>query len=145
MDRRDHRLRTHVIAGVLGCGLLLSGCSGMAENAKSNDLCSQFDQLVKAADEFRAADPGQAKADDLRAQANHLRDSVNQVQAVADGQLDDVLSALEARLDDLRDELAAAGDEAKEAATAQWKEDVEAVLERWAIVRDRVATQCGSD
>ena len=144
MQRRDHKPWTHVLAGVLGCGLLLSGCSGMAENARSNDFCTQFDQLVEAVDEFKTIDPAQASGDDLREQADHLRDSINQVQAVAEGRLDDVLSALEARLDDLREELIAAGDEAKETLQLR-KDDVQAVLDQWAIVRDRVTTQCASN
>jgi len=143
MRRRDQQRRTTVAAGLIVSGLLLSGCSAMADNARNTDLCTQFDQLVKAADEFRETDPAQVRADDLRARTDHLRDSVNQVQAVAEGRLDDVLSSLEATLNDLSEALTAAGQDARQAVAALEEDDVQAVLDRWAIVRDRVAAQCG--
>jgi outer membrane murein-binding lipoprotein Lpp len=143
MRRRHQQRRTTVAAGLIVSGVLLSGCSTMADNARNTDLCTQFDQLVKAADEFRETDPAQVRADDLRARTDHLRDSVNQVQAVAEGRLDDVLSSLEATLNGLSEALTAAGQDARQAVAALEEDDVQAVLDRWAIVRDRVAAQCG--
>jgi hypothetical protein len=143
MRRRHQQRRTTVAAGLIVSGVLLSGCSTMADNARNTDLCTQFDQLVKAADEFRETDPAQVRADDLRARTDHLRDSVNQVQAVAEGRLDDVLSSLEATLNGLSEALTAAGQDARQTVAALEEDDVQAVLDRWAIVRDRVAAQCG--
>jgi len=142
MRRPALQPRPCLVVTVLASAVLLGGCSAMTENAQSADLCTQFDQLVEAADELKDAEPGQARADELRAQAGRVRDNVDQVQAVADGRLDDALSALEASLADLRSDLVAAGEEARKTTVPLVKEDLQAVRDRWAVVKDRVAAQC---
>ena len=130
------------MVGVAAACLLLSGCSTMAANARSENFCTQFDQLVKKADEFRQLDPAQARADELRKQADTFRDELNQVQAVAEGRLDTAITNLEAALDDVRQAANDAGQKAQDEAKALYKDDLEAVAEQWAIVREAVAGQC---
>ena len=127
-----------------GC-LLLSGCSSMAANARSQDLCTQFQQLVQNADDFGRLDAAKASADELRTKADSFRDELNQVQAVAEGRLDTAITNLEAALDDVRQAANDAGQKAQDEARALYKDDLKAVAEQWAVVREAVLAQCSQE
>jgi hypothetical protein len=136
--------RSSTLLGIAAAGLLLSGCSTMADNARSDDLCTRFEQMRQTADDFRQKDATHAQADEIRAQADKLRDQLNQLQAVAEGRLDTAITNLEAALDDVRQAANDAGTKAQEEAKALYKDDLEAVAQQWVIVREAVAVQCQS-
>jgi hypothetical protein len=142
MHRRDHRPWMPALAGVIGCGLLLSGCSDTSGDSGSADPCAQLNHLVQSVDAFQAADPVQAQADDLRAKIDQLRGRIDAAKVGAGDRLDAALTALETKLDDLQSQLAAAGAQAQQD-VASWKAEVDALLAKWAVVRDRIQARCG--
>ena len=127
---------------MIAAPLVLSGCAGMAQDARANDLCTRYRELVISANQFRELDPAQVKADELRARANRFRDRLDQVQAVSEGQLDTAIANLEANLDDLREGAIEAGANARTTVQPLWKDDLQHVAESWAALRQAVDTRC---
>ena len=123
--------------------LALAGCAGMAEQAQSTDFCQQYEELVVAADEFRDQDLVSADGDDLRAQVERLHAGLDQVQAVAEGQLDNAAAELQAELDELAQVAVDAGEQAREAAQPLAEESVEEFQQKWVALRDAADAQCG--
>jgi hypothetical protein len=130
-------------AGVsLGLGLLstllLSGCA----NLGTQDLCSQYDDLVAAVEELEAMDPATAKVDDLRAAADDVSKELDQFQAVAEGRLDDALTRLRENVDAVRQAAVDAGADARDTAAPLIDDAKQSVQDAWSIVEGLAETQC---
>jgi hypothetical protein len=116
---------------------LLAGCG----DAATQDFCSQYEDLVTAAEELRAKDPAATQAQELRSAADDVSDELDQFQAVSEGRLDDALTRLRERVDEVR-QAAVAEAEALEAARPMIQEDLAQVESAWLVVQDLVETQC---
>lgn len=127
---------------MIAAPLVLSGCAGMAQDARANDLCTRYHELVTSANQLREVDPAQVKADELRARADRFRDQLNQVQAASDGQLDTAIANLQSTLDDLRQGAVEAGAHVHATVQTLWKDDLEHVAESWAALRQAADTRC---
>lgn len=117
---------------------LLSGCA----DTTAQDLCSQYDDLVVAAQKLRDEDPAKAKVEDLRAAADEVQAELDQVQAVAEGRLDDAISRLRADVDAVRQAAVDAGTEALETARPMIQDALDRVEQAWSIVQDLAEKQC---
>jgi hypothetical protein len=144
MANRIRNLARPLLTGVIAITsvVLLGGCAEMADNARGNDLCAQYGELVTAADEFRARDTLTSTVDEMSSRAEHFRDELNQVQAVADGRLDTAITNLEATLDDLRQATIDKGEEYRSTVAPLWQDDMEQIAESWAVLQQAAATQC---
>lgn len=126
---------------VLVCLPLLAACG----DTSGQDLCTQYDELVTAADELRAQDPVTVKADELRAEVEDFQAELDQFQAVSEGRLDSAISTLRAEVDALRQAAVDADTDSLEAARPMLEDTMDKVDEAWAVVQDIAETQCPSD
>src|SRR4051812_27995866 len=77
---------------------LLSACGDSGDR----DLCTQYADLLSAADEWQQQDPVTAKADEMRAASEKFQAELDKLQAVAEGRLDTAISTLQADIDSFR-------------------------------------------
>ncbi|HEX6249378.1 MAG TPA: hypothetical protein VFZ64_16030 [Nocardioidaceae bacterium] len=117
---------------------LLVGCG----ETGAQDLCTQYEELVVAADELRAKDPASTEVEELRAAADDVRAELDQFQAVSEGRLDDAISRLRANVDAARQAAVDAGDEARETVQPLIQDALERVEESWLILQGIAETQC---
>ncbi len=131
-------------AGVLlACVGLLVACD-YTENAKAQDLCTHYDQLVASVDKLRSEDPLTAKAEELRTASQEVAAQLDEFQAVSDGRLDVALSTLRADVAAVKESAVAAGTEALDAARPQLQDALTNVAEAWSVVERIAQAQCGT-
>ena len=131
-------------AGVLlACVGLLVGCN-YTENAKAQDLCTHYDQLVASVDKLRSEDPLTAKAEELRTASQEVAAQLDEFQAVSDGRLDIALSTLRADVAAVKESAVAAGTEALDAARPQLQDAFTNLAEAWSVVERIAVAQCGT-
>jgi hypothetical protein len=123
--------------------LPLAACGGYAEDIRAADLCARYDQAVAAADDFRQQDLVAEGSADVRAEVDQLQANLDQLQAVAEGRLDQAISDLQTALDEVTQAAVDAGDEARQAAQELVAEDLEDVATAWATVRGALEAECG--
>lgn len=131
------RLGASLGSVVLGVQLL-SSCADTA----AQEFCSQYDDLVVAAQKLREVDPATTRVEELRAAADDVQAELDQVQAVAEGRLDDAISRLRANVDAARQAAVDAGTEALETARPLIQDALDRVEEAWSIVQDIAEQQC---
>lgn len=131
------RRRGAVVAGALLGVTLLGGCA----DTTAQDLCTQYDDLVAAADELIAVDLTQERAA-VRQAADELRAEIDQFQAVSEGRFDEALSRLRSSLDAARQAAADRGEEARETLQPLLQDALVTVAEAWAVVESAAAAQC---
>lgn len=136
------RSKRAVAAGLALAYLPLFAACG---DTSGQDLCTQYDELVTAADELRAQDPLTAKADELRAEVEDFQAQLDQFQAVSEGRLDSAISTLRAEVDALRQAAADADTESLDVARPLLEDTRDKVDEAWAVVQDIAETQCPPD
>ena len=117
---------------------LLSGCADLA----TQDLCSQYEDVVAAVEELRAKDPDTTKVEELRAAADDVSEELDQLQAVAEGRLDEALTRLRENVDAVRQAAVDAGKDARETAAPLIEDSMQRVQDAWSIVQDVAETQC---
>ncbi|MGA8046565.1 MAG: hypothetical protein WCA30_09905 [Dermatophilaceae bacterium] len=139
-ERARHARSGLVLSSLLLVVPLVAGCS----DAATQDFCTQYEDLVAAAEELRATDPVTADVEELRAAADDVSDELDQFQAVSEGRLDDALTRLRERVDEVR-QAAVAEAEALEAARPLIQEDLAQVESAWLAVQDLVETQCPAE
>ena len=133
------RLRSLVTVGVvIAAGQVLTACGDTADR----DLCTQYANLVAAADEWQQQDPLTAKADEMRESSEELQAQLDQFQAVAEGRLDTAISTLRANIDAFRQAAIDKDSEALEAARPLLEDAKEDVEEAWAVVEALADVQC---
>jgi len=117
---------------------LLASCGDTADR----DLCTQYADLVTAADEMQEQDPLTAKASEIRAASEKLQAELDQFQAVAEGRLDTAISALRADVDAIRQAAVDAGEEALDVSRPQLEDAMDEIAEAWANVQALADLQC---
>ncbi len=136
------RMRSLLTAGVAIAAIpLLAACG----DTDDQNYCSQYDDLVTAADEFQEQDPLTAKVEDLRAASEEVEAELDQFQAVSEGRLDTAISTLRASVDAVRQAAVDAGSEAVETARPLLEDSLEDVAEAWAALKDIADVQCNLD
>ncbi|MDF2092926.1 hypothetical protein P0Y31_11285 [Knoellia sp. 3-2P3] len=120
------------------CLPVLVACADTAEQ----DFCTQYDQLVTAAQELREQDPVAGNVEELRAAAAKVSAELDQFQAVTEGRLDEAISRLRADVDAVRQAVVAAGTEAVDTARPLIEDAMKNLNEAWAVVQERAARQC---
>lgn len=131
--------RSLLAAGVAIAALPLLGACG---DTADRDLCTQYADLVTAADEWQQQDPLTAKAEDMRAASEKFQAELAQVQAVAEGRLDTAISTLQANIDAFREAAIEDNSEALEAARETLEDAKDDVDEAWAVVEALADVQC---
>lgn len=135
--------------GPLG-GLLLTLCLSLlvacdyTADARTNDLCTQYDELVASVDELRASDPLSARAAELRKTSEEVRTQLDEFQAVSEGRFDSALSTLRAEVTAVTEAAVDAGEEALDTARPVVEEALTDLAEAWARVQDLADVQCGT-
>lgn len=137
--RAGRSLRVGVL---LACVGLLVACN-YTENAKAQNLCTQYDQLVAAVDKLRSEDPLTAQAAELRAASQEVSAQLDELQAVSEGLLDTALSTLRAEVAAVKESAVAAGTEALDAARPQLQDAFANLAKAWAVMQRVADTQCG--
>jgi len=132
-----------------GCALValvtaasLSACD-YTKTAKGQELCSRYDDLASSVQKLQDEHPLKAKSQDLRRAVEDAQARLDQLQAVAEGRLDTVLSNLRA---DLSSELESAvenGSAALETSRPAIEDAAKNVNDTWARVQTLAAVQCG--
>ena len=131
-----------LLVAVLAPALLIAGCGGNESDPGSSGLCTQYDELVASADDFRELDTAGTSVDELRSRADDFNDRLDEMQEVAeDGRLETALSNLEESLDTLRLAAAEAAADAQED-VAETRSAVQQVVEQWDRVRAQLAERC---
>jgi hypothetical protein len=110
-------------------------------DAADQDFCTQYAELVAAADEVRELDPLTAKAEDVRDEAEDFQAQLDQFRAVSEGRFDAEISTLRASIDAIR-QAALDKAEALESARPLLEDDLEDVRESWANLQQLADTQC---
>ena len=137
--RAGRSLRVGVLLACLG---LLVACDYTA-NAKAQDLCTQYDQLVTSVNKLRSEDPLTAKAEELRTASQEVVAQLDEFQAVSDGRLDVALSTLRADVAAMKESAVVAGTEALDAARPQLQDAFTNLAEAWSVVERIAFAQCG--
>lgn len=143
--RRGSRLdgrRTTVALTVAGA--LLSGC-GAAQVSTDQDLCLQYDQLVDKVQSLESIDPDTVTVDELRAEVARVEKQLDALQAVAEGQLDTVISNLRTAVNDLVTSAADAGQQALAATQPLLGETLDDISEAWATLQLAADAKCGEN
>jgi len=131
----------HLLAAVLAPALLVAGCGGTESDA-GTELCTQYDELVASADDFRELDTTETSVDELRSRADDFNDRLDELQEVAEGgRLETALANLEESLDTLRRAAAEAGEDARED-VAETRNALQQIVEQWGRVRAQLAERC---
>lgn len=134
-------MRTRV-ARSLGAAVLCLPILAACADASAQDFCTQYEQLVRAAQELHEQDPVAGNIAELRAATAKVSAELDQFQAVSEGRLDDAISRLRADVDAVRQAAVAAGTGAVAAARPLIEDALKSVNEGWAVVQERAATQC---
>jgi len=116
----------------------LTACGDNADR----DLCTQYDQLVSAANEIEQQDPLTTKAADLRAASESFQDELDQFQAVSEGRLDTAISTLRADLDAYRQAAVEAGQQALETAQPLFEDIQDDIAEAWGHLQQLAEQEC---
>jgi hypothetical protein len=127
---------------------VLAGC-GTAPAPQG--LCTRYDELKAAAQQLRETPKPTGGVEELRTAADELGTrvdaflaSLDQIQAVSDGRLDQAIGQARQQLDELRVQLATAGSQAAEtlsAQLAQTRKDIQTTL---APVKNLLDSQCAN-
>ncbi|MDF1602086.1 hypothetical protein [Nocardioides sp. YIM 152315] len=137
------RSGTRGVAATLALGtVLLCGC-GEARVDAADDLCVQYDQLVEKADSLQEIDPDTATVGEVRDQVEEVQDQLDALQAVAEGQLDTLISTLRTAVGDLVAAASDAGQEALDVARPLIEDTVDDVREAWATLEQAADVKCG--
>jgi hypothetical protein len=118
----------------------VSAC-GQQEQRSAQNLCARYDQLVTQADQLRALEPGQAKADAIQARADAALARLDQLQAVSEGQFDTLISTLRSAITDVRQSVAGRSD-ALAATRNELQDALEGLTESLAPLKARLDVQC---
>ena len=129
-----------VLVSALALTGTLTGCGG----ASTADLCTQYDQVVKKADEIKNLDVSSESVDDLRAKLKDFQASLDQVQAVAEGRLDTAISDLRTAIREFVQAAVDAGRDALETAQPLLEDSLDRVKELWAVVQKRADAECNA-
>jgi hypothetical protein len=133
------KLRSLIAVGAaIAAAQVLSACGDTADQ----DLCTQYDGLVAAADAWQQQDPLTAKADEMQAASEQFQAELDQFQAVAEGRLDTVISTLRATVDAFRESVDAQDHKSLETARPLLADAKENVEEAWAVVEALADVQC---
>jgi hypothetical protein len=128
-----------LVCALMG-SLVIAGCG----DTKAADLCTQYKQVSTRADEIENLKPSTETVDELRHNLTNFQASLDQLQAAADGRLDQVISDLRAAV---RDFVQAAVDNGKKAAeTAQplLDDSLSEVAKLWGLVQEQADAECGT-
>lgn len=123
---------------VLASLLLLSSCADTAEA----DLCTQYDDVVAAADAVRSLDPTTDDAEAFRSSIQDLGTQLDELQATAEGRLDKATSDLRDALAGLRQAAVEADAESLAAARPLLQDSLDKVTQAYARLRDVVRPEC---
>ena len=119
---------------------ILPAC-GQLEQRSAQNLCARYHQLVTQADQLRALEPGQAKADAVQARADAALAKLDQLQAVSEGRYDTLISALRSTINDVRQ---SAVDKSEALATTrnELQDTLQNLSESLAPLKTRLDVQC---
>ena len=126
---------------------LLAGCG---VDPASQDLCARYTDLKAAVAELRAApqldgtnaEVLEGQVDEMRLQADKVRDALDQIQRVSEGRLDTAIGNARASIDDLRESLIVARYDAAETLGPRIAEAQANLSAAYAPVAARLDTQC---
>jgi hypothetical protein len=135
-DRHRRRL---CVAVAIAAIPILAGCGG---TTGERDFCTQYADLVKAADQMKQQDPLNAEAGELRAAAEDFQAELDQFQAVSEGRLDTALTTLRDDIDAVRQAALDARGGALETARPLLKDAMEDVSQAWVVVQDLATLEC---
>ena len=119
---------------------ILSAC-GQQEQRSAQNLCARYHQLVTQADQLRALDPAQAKADAVQARADAALVKLDQLQAVSEGRYDTLISALRSAINDVR-QSAVDNSEALAVTSNERQDTLKSLAESLAPLKARLDVQC---
>jgi superfamily II helicase len=139
--RRARRLGVSLCSAVMWVPLL-AGCteSPTSTTSTTQDYCTQYEELVAAAEELRARDPDTTEVEELREAAQEVSDELDQFQALADGRVDDALTRMRERVDEVRQSAAETAD--VEVARLQIQEQLAQVETAWSEAQDVIELRC---
>jgi hypothetical protein len=135
-DRHRRRL---CVAVAIAAIPILAGCGG---STGERDFCTQYADLVKAADQMKQEDPLNAEAGELRAAADDFQAELDQFQAVSEGRLDTALTTLRDDIDAVRQAALDARGEALKTARPLLQDAMDDVSRAWVVVQDIATLEC---
>ncbi len=133
-----------LVGGLVGVALVVSGCAAQAQDAKATDVCAQVDDLRDAMQDVRDLDAATLTADQVKDSLGRLRTELDQVMAAADGTARTDAAALREAIADLRATVVAAGPDALTTARPLVAEQLDAVRDAAQALQRDVAATCGT-
>jgi hypothetical protein len=127
---------------VLASVVVLPACA--TNIATQENLCTRYDNFVSAVDALKNADLKTPQLDALRAKADAVNARLDELQAVAEGQLDTMIATLQSDLADLRAALASAGGKAREAVQPVLQQQIDNIEQAFAQIEARAGVDCSS-
>lgn len=126
---------------------LLTSCG---VDPADQDLCARYTDLKAAVADLRAAprldgtdaEVLQGQVDEMRLQADKVRDALDQIQRVSEGRLDTAIGNARASVDDMRESLIVARYDAAETLGPRIAEAQANLSAAYAPVAARLDTQC---
>ena len=132
--------RIAVPLAVLVSTLGVSGCSDI----RTSDLCRQYSQASKRANEVKDLKPSTATVNDLRHAVTVFEASLDQLQAVSDGRLDTLITNLRAAVQDFAEAAVSNGRAALQKAQPLLDDSLNGVDEQWALLKQQADAECGA-
>jgi major membrane immunogen (membrane-anchored lipoprotein) len=120
----------------------LSACS--QSDFTATDLCAQYAQASKQAQEVKALDPARTDVDQLRSDLDAFQASLDQLQAASDGRLDQVITDLRDAVNDFVEAAVDNGKKAVDAAEPLLTDSLNDVDDRWAALKQRADDECNA-
>src|SRR3954454_6658936 len=105
------RTAAPVVLAVLS-SLVVTGCS----DVQATDLCTKYKQVSSRAQEIKGLKPSAQSINELRGKLTNFEASLDQLQAVSDGPLDQAITDLRTAVQDFVEAAVANGRKAKETA-----------------------------
>jgi hypothetical protein len=134
------RHRVSALALALVSTVLLAGCS--QSGFTSADLCTQYAQASKQAQEIKNLDPAKTNVAELRKDLDEFQASLGQLLAASDGRLDQAITDVRSAVNDYVEAAVDAGKKAAQSAEPLLSDSLSNVDDRWAILKQRADDEC---
>lgn len=133
-------MRTTWLAVVaLAASVVLAGCS----DTQTSDFCTQYDDAVARADDFRSVRPSSQDVDKMRDQAQQLQDELDQLQAVSEGRLDTAISAMRTAVNDFVNTARDRTQDTIDTVRPALQDAKDEIQDAWSVVEQIAVNECG--
>jgi hypothetical protein len=132
------RTAAPVVLAVLSS--LVTGCS----DVQATDLCTKYKQVSSRAQEIKGLKPSAQSINELRGKLTNFEASLDQLQAVSDGPLDQAITDLRTAVQDFVEAAVANGRKAKETAEPLLVDSRDEVAKQWGLLKQRADAECGT-